>query len=118
VTTLSFDPSPRRAIRNPELELRSDGGRRPARAPRVVLAIEGTFDLEAALRAAAAACDRAADARVTVDLRRARIEDAALAAFVREVAGRTIAIVGLSRHHERLLRYLEEGTGAEGRAGG
>jgi hypothetical protein len=81
----------------------------------LVLAVEGTFDLAAAMRAATEALARARRARVKLDLRRARIEDAGLAAFVRAVAGRPVAIVGLSRHHERLLRYLDEGAGADGR---
>jgi hypothetical protein len=34
---------------------------------------------------------------------------------VRELAGRPVAIVGLSRHHERLLRYLGEDGGMEDR---
>jgi regulator of nucleoside diphosphate kinase len=77
---------------------------------------DGTFDVAAAMRAAAAVRAQAGRARVKLDLSRARVEDAALAAFVREVAGRPVAIVGLSRHHERLLRYLDEGAGAEERA--
>jgi hypothetical protein len=80
----------------------------------MVLVVEGTFDLAAATRAATAALARAGRVRVTLDLCRARIEDVALAAFVREVAGQPVAIVGLSRHHERLLRYLDDGAGAEG----
>jgi hypothetical protein len=91
-----------------------DMGRPSRRAGDVVLAVEGTFDLAAATRTAAAVRARAASPRVRVDLRRARIEDAALAAFVREVARRPVVLVGLSRHHERLLRYLEDGgAGAE-----
>jgi hypothetical protein len=81
----------------------------------VVLVVEGTFDLGAATRAATTARASAGRARVKIDLRRARIEDAALAAFVRELAGRPVAIVGLSRHHERLLRYLGEDGGMEDR---
>jgi regulator of nucleoside diphosphate kinase len=77
---------------------------------------DGTFDVAAAMRAAAAVRAQAGRARVKLDLCRARVEDAALAAFVREVAGRPVSIVGLSRHHERLLRYLDEGAGAEERA--
>jgi hypothetical protein len=82
----------------------------------VINGSDGTFDVAAAMRAAAAVRAQAGRARVKLDLSRARVEDAALAAFVREVAGRPVAIVGLSRHHERLLRYLDEGAGAEERA--
>lgn len=96
-------------------EVRSHVARRARLTTReVLLVIEGTFDLAAAMRTAAAVRARAPSARVTVDLRRARIEDAALAAFVRDLSGRAIAIMGLSRHHERLLRYLED-AGAERR---
>lgn len=56
--------------------------------------------------------DRPAGARVRVDLRRARIEDAALAAFVQAVASQPVALIGLSRHHERLLRLLGMSSGA------
>ena len=95
-------------------EVRAVRGRRRRRPGRdVLLAVGGTFDLAAALRTAAAIRTRAVGARVTVDLRRARVEDAALAAFAREVESRPVAMVGLSRHHERLLRYLESGSGAE-----
>jgi hypothetical protein len=95
-------------------EVRAEPGRRRRRPLRdVLLPVDGTFDLGAALRTAAAVRARSVGARVTVDLRRARIEDAALAAFVREVASQPVAMVGLSRHHERLLRYLENGSGAE-----
>jgi hypothetical protein len=97
-------------------DVRGEAGRRPRRrADDVVLAVEGIFDLPAATRAAKAARVQAARGHVTIDLRRARIEDVALAALVREVAGRPIAILGLSQHHVRLLRYLE-GVGSEDRA--
>lgn len=89
--------------------VRVDAGSRPGRAVDVVLPVTGTFDLAASMRAAAAARARPRTARVTLDLRHARIEDAALAAFVREVAGRAVKLAGLSGHHERLLRYLEQG---------
>jgi hypothetical protein len=68
------------------------------------------------MRAAEAVRAQAASVRLKLDVRRARIEDVALAAFVREVADRPVTIAGLSRHHERLLRYLEERPGAEDRA--
>jgi hypothetical protein len=105
------------AMQIAEPDVRVEAGRRTHRpAGDVVLVVEGTFDLAAATRAATAARARAGRARVKLDLCRARIEDVALAAFVREVAGRSVAIVGLSRHHERLLRYLEKGAGVEDQA--
>lgn len=106
-----------RAVQIGEPDVRVETGRRTRRpSGDVVLVVEGTFDLAAAMRAATTARARSGSARVKLDLCRARIEDVALAAFVRGVAGRPVAIVGLSRHHERLLRYLEEGAGAEERA--
>jgi hypothetical protein len=93
---------------------RNEPRRRSRAAPaEVVLAVEGIFDLAAASRAAAAARALPPAVRVSLDLRRARIRDAALAAFVREAGRRrVVVVVGLSRHHERLLRYLEEDGGA------
>jgi hypothetical protein len=103
-------------MRSMAFEIRVEAGRARPSAGDVVLVVDGTFDFHGAMRAATAARAHAGRARVKIDLRRARVEDAALAAFVREVAGRPVAIVGLSRHHERLLRYLEDGPGAEERA--
>lgn len=78
----------------------------------VRLVVEGTFDLPAAVRVAGVVRAQAAGARLKIDLRRAHIDDVALAALAR-TAGRGVAVVGLSRHHERLLRYLAgEGPGA------
>lgn len=74
----------------------------------VVLAVEGYVDLPAAVRVAAAARAEGAGVRVRIDLRNASLEDAALAALARAAAGRRVAVVGLSLHHERLLRYLHE----------
>ncbi len=115
---MAFEPLHEvRAQRNGDPEARAEPGgrRRPTRAG--LLAIGGIFDLAAALRTAAVVRARAVSAPVTVDLRRARVEDAALAAFVRELVSLPVAVVGLSRHHERLLRYLECGAGAERAAG-
>jgi hypothetical protein len=103
-----------RAVQIAEPDVRAEAGRRARRpAGDVVLVVDGRFDLPAAMRAATAARAKAGRARVKLDLCRARVEDVAVAAFVREVAGWPVAIVGLSRHHERLLRYLEGGAGAE-----
>jgi hypothetical protein len=95
-------------------KIRNEPRRRSRAAPaEVVLAVEGIFDLAAASRAAAAARALPPAVRVRLDLRRARIHDAALGVFVREAGRRRIVVVvGLSRHHERLLRYLEEDRGA------
>jgi hypothetical protein len=102
-----------RAVQIAEPDVRVEVGRARRRAGDVVLVVDGTFDLPSAMRAATAARAQAGRARVKLDLCRARVEDVALAAFVRDVAGWPVAILGLSRHHERLLRYLEEGAGAE-----
>jgi hypothetical protein len=83
----------------------------------ILLVVEGTFDLSAALRVATAVRATAAEATVRIDLRRARIHDAALAALAREAGSRRVAIVGLSRHHERLLRYLDGAGGVSAAAG-
>lgn len=102
------------AVQISERDVRAEARRRSRHpAGDIVLVVDGTFDLPAAVRAATAARAQARRAPVKLDLCRARIEDVALAAFVREVAGWPVAIVGLSRHHERLLRYLEEDAGAE-----
>lgn len=78
----------------------------------VVLVVEGRVDLPAAVRVAAAARAEGAGVRVRLDLRNASLEDVALAALARAAAdGRRVEVVGLSLHHERLLRYLrEDGT--------
>lgn len=76
------------------------------RSAEVTLTIEGDLDLAAARRVARG---RRAGARVVVDLRAARrVDDAALAALVRGITGCPLEVIGLSRHHERLLRYLAE----------
>lgn len=94
---------------------RVEARRPPPRRVEVVLAIDGTLDLSAALRVAATARARAAQGdRVRIDLRHARVHDVALAALAREAAGAgRVSLAGLSRHHERLLRYLAQ----DGRAG-
>jgi hypothetical protein len=87
---------------------------RPHPREAVLLLIDGILDLPAAHRLAAAARRKAAEGGVWIDVRRARVHDAALAALASEVDDR-IELIGLSRHHERLLRYLE---GADGEAHG
>lgn len=80
---------------------------------RVLLLVEGTLDVAAALRLAEEARAQAAGAEVRIDLRHAKIHDAALAALARELDGRA-GLVGLSQHHERILDYLA-GAGAPAR---
>ncbi len=78
---------------------------RPAGA---VVRPEGPLDAAAARRVAAQVRARGWGP-VTIDLRRALVEDVGLAALTRALADRPVAVLGLTRHHERLLRYLDHG---------
>jgi len=104
--------SVRPAIRMADVEFERRA--RPPRRPREpILTVEGRFDLAAALRVVAAVHDGADGARATIDLRRAPVDDVAIAVLARELEGRPVTVLGLTRHHERLLRYL--GADAAGR---
>jgi hypothetical protein len=72
----------------------------PARTIRVT----GVLDISEALRLAEAVSTSADGAALTVDVRSARqTHDAAVVALARALGERDVAIVGLSRHHVRLL---------------
>jgi hypothetical protein len=74
----------------------------------VVVKIEGAFDAAAARAIQAAFLGGVT--RFTLDLSRAlQIHDSGLALVASDLltpAARAVTIVGLGRHHERLLRYL------------
>jgi hypothetical protein len=88
--------------------VRTERQRRPtpsARAVAKVIRVEAAFDLASARRVLASAADLSDGTTLRVDLRRAReIHDVALAAVA--AASVRVRLVGLSRHHERVLRYL------------
>lgn len=78
-------------------------------APRehVFVEVKGTFDAAAARALDAAFLGGVSD--VTIDFSRASwIDPLALAMLADELAHgeRTVKVLGLARHHERLLRYL------------
>lgn len=89
-----------------------------------VIRIGGAFDLAAARNVVARVEELSGGAVVRLDLSRAReIHDVALAMLA--MARVPVIIAGLSRHHERLLRYIaafehqrkeEEEHGDQGRA--
>jgi anti-anti-sigma regulatory factor len=73
-----------------------------------VLQLHGSFDAQDAreLHEVLQAVDR--DAHVTVDFREVRLfHDYAVAMLARDVSrAPNVALLGLSEHHHRLLRYL------------
>jgi len=80
-----------------------DGREGPTRTIRVT----GVLDMSEALRLAEIVRRSADGAALSVDLRSAReTHDAAVVALARALGERDVAIVGLSRHHERLLGYV------------
>ncbi len=93
-------------IAGPEL-LTQRTARSGRRTQELVLTVEGRLDIAAAARTAATARPTARKARVTIDLRRVPVDDVGLAVLAREMAGHPVAILGLTRHHKRLLRNLE-----------
>ena len=89
----------------------------------LVIRVDGTFDGRAASRLAGWLVEVPPGEPLTVDFSGVReCEDLALAAVARGLAGRgeRLAVGGLSRHQERLLRYfgvaLERRGAADGRA--
>jgi hypothetical protein len=77
---------------------------------RVVLVVHGSFDRQDTRDVEAAVEGLGPGARVTVDLRDARVcDDAALAELARDLTGGLaldVELLGLSDHHRRILRYL------------
>ena len=85
-----------------------DGRARPTRTIRVT----GVLDISEALRLADVMSRSSDGAELSVDLRAAReTHDAAVVALARALGERQGAILGLSRHHERLLGYVGPFTG-------
>ncbi len=74
---------------------------------RAVVALDGAFDCAAADRLHETLVELG-PVPVTVDFRQVRmIDDSAVGRLARETAGgQHLALVGLSVHHHRLLRYL------------
>lgn len=75
----------------------------------VVVRLGGTFDGAAAGRVCTRLRELPAQAEVMLDFSRVReVQDLGLAALAAAIAGRTppVALRGLGRHHERLLRYF------------
>lgn len=80
-----------------------DGPPRPPKTIRVT----GVLDIGEALRLANSIMETWDGAELSVDLRAAReTHDAAVVALARALGSRKGTIVGLSRHHERLLGYV------------
>jgi hypothetical protein len=78
--------------------------------------VTGVLDMSEALRLADVVSRCADGAALSVDLRSAReTHDAAVVALARALGERHVAIVGLSRHHERLLGYVGSFTGESAR---
>jgi hypothetical protein len=74
--------------------------------------VTGVLDMSEARRLVEAVSTTANGAALSVDLRSAReTHDAAVVALARALGARDVAIVGLSRHHERLLGYVGAFTG-------
>ena len=76
---------------------------------RIVVTVDGTFDAPAATRLAAWLAEVPGERAVVVDFTRVRsASDLGIAAVARGLAGREhrLAVRGLTRHHERLLRYF------------
>jgi STAS domain len=78
-----------------------------------VVALDGAFDRAAADRLHEMLLELE-PRPVTVDFRRVRVfEDSAVARLAGETSrGQQVALIGLSLHHWRLLRYLEPAHGA------
>lgn len=74
----------------------------------VVIRVDGTFDGTAATRLAGWLVEVPAGEPLVVDFSGVRaFEDLALASVARGLTGRTqLAVGGLTRHQERLLRYF------------
>lgn len=74
----------------------------------VVIRISGTFDEAAAAGLAASLLERPRGSSLIIDFTRARAcEDHGLARLARELGARLrLEVRGLTRHQERLLRYL------------
>jgi len=88
-----------------------DGGSRPRRTIRVT----GVLDMSEARRLAEALSLSSDGAELRVDLRSAReTHDAAVVALARALGLHNGSILGLSRHHERLLGYVGQLTGEPG----
>jgi hypothetical protein len=69
--------------------------------------VTGVLDMSEALRLADSLSLRSDGAELDVDLRSAReTHDAAVVALARALGLRHGSILGLSRHHERLLGYV------------
>jgi hypothetical protein len=80
----------------------------------VVVRIDGAFDATAARRLRGWLVEVPRDDAVVLDFTRVRAcDDFVLATFARELAGRERVVVqGLTRHHERMLRYFGLDLGA------
>jgi len=74
----------------------------------VVIRVEGTFDASAANRLAGWLVEVPPSDAVVLDFTRVRAcDDFVLATFARGLAARErIVVQGLTRHHERMLRYF------------
>ncbi len=72
-----------------------------------VVEVDGAFDPDEADRLHALLLDLEPDRPVTLDFRAVRLfHDLAVARLARELGGRRVALLGLSEHHHRLLRYI------------
>ena len=67
--------------------------------------VSGPFDASAAAWVVSE-IERAKDGRVLVDLRGARDLHATAIARLARSLGPRVSVIGLSRHHEQLMRYL------------
>jgi hypothetical protein len=74
----------------------------------VVVRVDGTFDAKAASRLSGWLAEIPVDAALVVDFAAVReCQDLGLAAVARDLAAREgLAVRGLTRHQERMLRYL------------
>ncbi len=72
-----------------------------------VLQVDGAFDPDEADRLHLLLLALAPDRPVTLDFRAVRLfHDSAVARLARELGQRRVALLGLSEHHHRLLRYI------------
>ena len=72
-----------------------------------VVEVHGAFDTAEAERLRAVLREIACERPVTLDFHAVRrFDDAAVARLAGEVAERHVALLGLSEHHYRLLRYM------------
>jgi hypothetical protein len=74
----------------------------------VVVRIDGTFDAKAAARLAGWLVEVPRASPLVLDFSQVRAcEDLGLAAVANDLAGRErLHVLGLTRHHERMLRYF------------